>query len=205
MTAVTRFRTAVALLVGAALLLTGCKDVDQPAGGPQRGAAAAPQGVAAVAEGPHNAYDVLFLQMMIGHQRQGLEMLKLGKAKGVREDVVNLAGAIDVVEAEEVDRMKGWLTGWNEQATGSDDHSSHAAHGGQPATGEAEIKALRDASGADFETKFLNLLIAHQHNAVEMAQQLKANGQNSTVKQFAERIELSRTQQISQMLALVSG
>ena len=53
--------------------------------------------------------------------------------------------------------------------------------------------------------KFLNLLIAHQHNAVEMAQQLKTNSQNTTVKQFAERIELSRTQQIQQMLVLVSG
>ncbi|MET7423172.1 DUF305 domain-containing protein [Dactylosporangium sp. NPDC005555] len=194
-------RVLLAALVASALLLTGCKDV----GAPAAPAAAVPQGVAAVAEGPHNAYDVLFLQMMIGHQRQGLEMLKLGKTKGVREDVVNLAGAVDVTEAEEVDRMTGWLTGWNEQATGSDDHSSHAAHGGQAATGEEQLQALRDASGADFEMKFLNLLIAHQHNAVEMAQQMRTNGQNTTVKQFAERIELSRTQQIQQMLVLVSG
>jgi uncharacterized protein (DUF305 family) len=195
-TAVTR--ALLAVLAATAILLTGCKDINQPAAAPQ-------QGVAAVAEGPHNAYDVIFLQMMIGHQRQGLEMLRLGKTKGVREDVVNLAGAIDVTEAEEVDRMTGWLTGWDEQATGTDDHSSHAGHGGRPATGEEQIKALRDASGADFEMKFLNLLIAHQHNAVEMAQQLKANGRNATVKQFAERIELSRTQQIQQMLVLVSG
>ncbi|MDG6104178.1 DUF305 domain-containing protein [Dactylosporangium aurantiacum] len=199
MSAMTRFRGAGAVLLAAVVLLAGCKDVNRPAAAP------APQGVAAVAEGPHNAYDVLFLQMMIGHQRQGLEMLRLGRAKGVREDVVNLAGAIDVTEAEEVDRMTGWLTGWNEPATGTDDHSGHATHGGQPATGEEQLKALRDASGADFETKFLNLLIAHQHNAVEMAQQLKTNGQNATVKQFAERIELSRTQQIRQMLVLVSG
>ncbi|GAA4256176.1 DUF305 domain-containing protein [Dactylosporangium darangshiense] len=46
----------------------------------------------------------------------------------------------------------------------------HAAHGGRPATGPEEIKALQDAPGQDFGTKFLNLLIAHQHNAVELAQ-----------------------------------
>jgi uncharacterized protein (DUF305 family) len=194
---VTRVRAVAAVLLAAVVLLTGCKDLNAPV-------AAVPQGVAAVAEGPHNAYDVMFLQMMIGHQRQGLAMLKLGKDKGVREDVVNLAGAVDVTEAEEVDRMTGWLTGWNEPATGGDP-DLHAAHGGQPATGDEQIKALQDASGTDFETKFLNLLIAHQHNAVEMAQQLKANGQNTTVQQFAERIELSRTQQIKQMLVLVSG
>ncbi len=199
MNAVTRLRAAGAGLLAAVVLLAGCKDVNRPAATP------AAQGVAAVAEGPHNAYDVLFLQMMIGHQRQGLEMLRLGRTKGVREDVVNLAGAIDVTEAEEAERMTGWLTGWNEPATGTDDHSGHATHGGRPATGEEQVKALRDASGADFETKFLNLLIAHQHNAVEMAQQLKTNGQNAIVKQFAERVELSRTQQIQQMLVLVSG
>ena len=43
------------------------------------------------------------------------------------------------------------------------------------------------ATGADFETKFLNLLIAPQHNAVELAQQLATTGQNPTVKQLAER------------------
>jgi hypothetical protein len=106
---VTRVRHVAAVLFVAVVLLTGCKDVSAPA-------AATQAGFEAVAEGPHNAFDVNFLQMMISHQRQGLEMLKLGKDKSVREDVVNLAGAIDVTEAEEVERMTNWLTGWNEKA-----------------------------------------------------------------------------------------
>ncbi|WP_433059121.1 DUF305 domain-containing protein [Dactylosporangium sp. CS-033363] len=170
---------------------------------------AASQGIAeadaVTAAGPHNDFDVMFLQMLIAHQQQGLQMLKLGQQKGVREEVVDLAGAIDVVEAEEVRTMQRWLQAWNVPQTDITDPAIHAAHGGQPATGPEEIKALQDATGADFETKFLNLLIAHQHNAVELAQQLAAHGANATVKQLAERVQLSRTQQIKQMLALAAG
>lgn len=192
-------RAAVALLT-AVVLLAGCGTPARQAH--QDGVAPA---TAVTASGPHNAFDVMFLQMMIGHQRQGLQMLQLGKQKAVREDVVNLAGAIDVTEAEEVQTMTRWLTAWNEPLVEVSDPAMHAAHGGRPATGADEIAALRAASGADFEMKFLNLLIAHQHNAVEMAQQLAVNGQNPTVKELAERIQLSRTQQIKQMLTLVSG
>jgi uncharacterized protein (DUF305 family) len=142
---------------------------------------------------------------MIAHQQQGLQMLKLGKEKGVREEVVDLAGAIDVTEAEEVQTMQRWLKAWNVPQTDVADPAVHAAHGGRSATGPEEIKALQDATGADFETKFLNLLIAHQHNAVELAQQLSSTGRNETVKQLAERIELSRTQQIKQMLTLAGA
>jgi uncharacterized protein (DUF305 family) len=191
-------------LAAAAALLSGCGS--RPAAVPPL---AVSQGIAeadaVTAAGPHNDFDVMFLQMMIAHQQQGLQMLRLGEQKGVREEVVDLAGAIDVVEAEEVRTMQRWLQAWKVPQTDITDPAVHAAHGGRPATGPEEIQALRDASGADFETKFLNLLIAHQHNAVELAQQLATTGQNVTVKQLAERVRLSRTQQIKQMLALAAG
>ncbi|GAA2395664.1 DUF305 domain-containing protein [Dactylosporangium salmoneum] len=191
-------------LLAAALLLTGCGKTVQPAPGTAAQAGIA-EANAVAASGPHNDFDVMFLQMMIAHQQQGRQMLKLGEQKAVREDVIDLAGAIDVTEAEEVQTMQRWLKAWNVPQTDVTDPAVHAAHGGHPATGPEEIKALQDATGQDFETKFLNLLIGHQHNAVELAQQLATTGQNPTVKQLAERIQLSRTQQIKQMLGLVGG
>jgi uncharacterized protein (DUF305 family) len=199
-------RRLLIALAAAAALLSAC---GQPAAGPPLDAGPGSQGIAeanaVTASGPHNEFDVMFLQMMISHQQQGLRMLKLGQQKAVREDVIDLAGAVDVVEAEEVRTMQRWLQAWNVAQTDVTDPALHAAHGGQPATGPEEIKALQDATGTDFETKFLNLLIAHQHNAVELAQQLATTGQNVTVKQLAERVQLSRTQQIKQMLTLAAG
>jgi uncharacterized protein (DUF305 family) len=198
-------RLIAALTVCAALLLTACgRPAVAPAQAPPATEAIA-EANAVTADGPHNDFDAMFLQMMIAHQQQGLQMLALGRQKAVREDVVDLAGAIDVTEAEEVRTMQRWLNAWNVPQTEITDPALHAAHGGRPATGPEEIKALQDATGQDFETKFLNLLIAHQHNAVELAQQLSTTGQNKTVQQFAERIELSRTQQIKQMLTLAGG
>jgi uncharacterized protein (DUF305 family) len=197
-------RRLVATLAASVLLLAGCGGTSTPP--------AATEGIAEAsavsASGPHNDFDTMFLQMMIAHQQQGREMLRLGTQKAVREDVAALAGAIDVTEAEEVRTMQRWLKAWKAPEVppaGGADPALHAAHGGRPATGPQQIQALRDATGADFETKFLNLLIAHQHNAVEMARQLATTGQNETVKQLAERVQLARTQQIKQMLTLVSG
>jgi uncharacterized protein (DUF305 family) len=170
---------------------------------------AATQGIAeadaVTAAGPHNDFDVMFLQMMIAHQQQGLQMLRLGEQKAAREELVDLAGAIDVTEAEEVRTMQRWLKAWNVPPSDITDPAMHAAHGGRPATGPEEIQALQAATGPDFETKFLNLLIAHQHNAVELAHQLATTGQNESVEQLAQRIELSRTQQIKQMLTLAGA
>ncbi len=196
-------RRLILALAAAALLLSGCGQAAPIV--PEAATQGIAEANAVTAAGPHNDFDVMFLQMMIAHQQQGLEMLRLGEHKGVREDVVDLAGAIDVTEAEEVRTMQRWLKAWNVPPTDITDPAVHAAHGGRSATGPEEIKALQDATGADFETKFLNLLIAHQHNAVELAQQLSTTGQNDTVKQLAERIELSRTQQIKQMLTLAGA
>nr|BFE61862.1 DUF305 domain-containing protein [Dactylosporangium thailandense] len=195
-------RLVIAVLLLFAVTACGAKPTPVPELSASQGIAEAD---AVTAAGPHNDFDVMFLQMMIAHQQQGRQMLKLGQQKGVREEVVDLAGAIDVVEAEEVRTMQRWLQAWNVPQTEVSDPALHAAHGGRPATGPEEIQALQDATGADFETKFLNLLIAHQHNAVELAQQLATTGQNVTVKQLAERVQLSRQQQIKQMLALAAG
>ncbi|WP_432988481.1 DUF305 domain-containing protein [Dactylosporangium sp. CA-233914] len=197
-------RRLILALAAAALLLGGCGGTAELPSVP-----AAVEGIAeadaVTADGPHNDFDVMFLQMMIAHQQQGLQMIKMGERKAVRQEVIDLAGAIDVTEAEEVRSMQRWLKAWNVPQTEITDPAGHAAHGGRPATGPEEIKALQDATGTDFETKFLNLLVAHQHNAVELAQQLATTGQNTTVKQLAERVQMSRTQLIKQMLVLAGG
>ncbi len=72
-------------------------------------------------------------------------------------------------------------------------------------TGAEEIAALRKAKGSTFETAFLNLFVAHQHNAVEMARLEETRGVNAAARAFAERVRLSRTDQIRQMLPLLDS
>ncbi|WP_155372459.1 DUF305 domain-containing protein [Catellatospora vulcania] len=152
-----------------------------------------------------NSTDVMYLQMMVAHHTQGLELVKLARTRGTSEEVAQLAGAIEVTQTTELEVMQGWLTGWGEPTTAGHDPNAHASHGGLPITGADEMAALRKATGGQFQTTFLNLLIGHQHNAVEMARMETDSGLNEKVKDLANRISLSRTEQIKQMLGLVAA
>jgi uncharacterized protein (DUF305 family) len=124
-----------------------------------------------------NATDVMFVQMMLPHHRQGLQIVRMAKDREPREEVRILAAAIDTTQSAEVDMMMGWLRAWQQPETPADPHA-HDAHGGVPETSLAAIAALQKATGTDFDRRFLD------------------------TKDFAKRIDQSRTAQIKQMLHL---
>jgi uncharacterized protein (DUF305 family) len=188
------------VLISAALLLGACGTA------PETSANKAVEAKAAVqAEGSHNDTDVMYLQMMVAHHEQGLEMVRLAEKNAKRAEIRTLAQAVDATQSDEVEMMTGWLKQWNAPTTVDHAPSAHADHGGLPATGPEEIAALKKAKGAKFETTFLNLFVAHQHNAVEMAKLETDQGSNAEAKAFAERVSASRADQIQQMLQLMNS
>ncbi|GID94960.1 hypothetical protein Adi01nite_43720 [Amorphoplanes digitatis] len=187
-------------MIAAALLLGACGTT--PAAPP---ATVVATEAALQAGGAHNDTDVMYLQMMVAHHEQGLEMVRLAEKGASRAELKTLAKAIDVTQSDELKLMTGWLGQWSKPTTVDHAPSAHADHGGLPATGPEEIAALRKAKGAKFETAFLSLFVAHQHNAVEMAKMETTQGSNTEAKALAERVRLSRTDQIRQMLKLMNS
>ena len=186
------------LIVVAALALGGC--------GTDAGADDDTKVTAAVQAGAtFNDTDVMYLQMMVAHHEQGLEMVRIAEGQATKPELVTLVKAVDVTQADEVTLMKGWLDGWAKPVTVDHAPSAHADHGGLPATGPEEMKALREAKGSAFESTFINLFVAHQHNAVEMANMERAGGANDETKAFAERVRESRTDQVKQLLTMLNG
>ena len=169
-----------------------------PAGGPT-----APPGFAGRQAGSFNPTDVMFLQMMIPHHGQGLEMARLAEDRATRAEVRTLAAAIDTTQAAEVQTMSGWLRTWGQPPTVG--AGAHAAHGGMPETSAREIASLERAAGADFERRFLNMMIAHQDDAIQLARMEASGGIHPQAKDLALRIDRSRSAQISQMLKLLAA
>ena len=195
-------RLHATVVLAAALLVAGCGTApDVPAGGAAAtSAAAAP---ASATPDTFNDTDVMFLQMLGPHHTQGIEIVKIGAERSTRAEIRTLADAIRVTQAEEVTRMSGWLKGWKQPATA--DAAAHAAHGGMPGTSEKEIAALRKKQAAEFDRDFLNTLIAHQDDAVQLARMETASGENPQAKAFAKQVDQSRSAQIKQMLALLDA
>jgi len=154
-------------------------------------------------DGAHNAVDVMFAQMMGPHHRQGIEIVGLAANRAASAEVRILAAAIATTQAAEADTMASWLRAWGKPATAA--ANEHAAHGGMPGTSQAELAALKRATGTDFDRTFLNMMIAHQDDAIQMARSEAASGVNPQATALAKRIGQSRSAQITQMLALLHG
>ena len=184
-------RRTVLLAVLSALALAGC--VAPPAD-------SAPSAPAPASTG-FNETDVMFLQMMVPHHHQGIAIVRLAAERADRPEVTILAAAIESTQTSEAAEMAQWLQNWSQPATA--DPAAHAAHGGMPGTSEAEISQLRGVTGAEFERVFLNMMIAHQDDAVQLARMEVAGGVNAPARDFAQRIDQSRTAQINQMLTLL--
>jgi uncharacterized protein (DUF305 family) len=143
----------------------------------------------------------MFLQMMVPHQGQGVRLVRMARGRPVRPEVATLAAAIETTQLSEIQimaaRLRAWKRPQNAPAHG------HAAHGGIPETTDVELKALARAPAGRFEHEFLNLLIAHQDDAVQLARMETSGGQDPWTRRLAVNVDRSRSAQITRMLALL--
>ncbi|TDD40239.1 DUF305 domain-containing protein [Actinomadura sp. KC06] len=185
---------ALALLVACALLVFA--QCGAAGGSPSGGSAPASRG----GDG-FNSDDVMFLQMMLPHQEQGVKLVRLAKRHPVSPEVKTLAAAIETTQVAEAREMQQRLREWRRPLR-ADSHE-HAAHGGMPETTDAELAALERTPPDQFERQFLNLLIGHQDDAVQMARLETGRGEDGWTRRLAERVDRSRSAQIEQMLAIL--
>ncbi|MGH3759267.1 DUF305 domain-containing protein [Actinophytocola sp.] len=187
-------RRLAAVLTGL-LLLAGC-------GGTLGGTTGTVETAPPLA-GTFNDTDVMFLQMLIPHHEQGIELAGIAAARASAGGVRDLAAAVEATQNDELADMREWLRAWNQPLAADPDPRAHAGHGGMPATDPKVIAALRRIpAGPDFDRMFLNLLTAHQHGAVELARMQVRAGKYQEATDLAARIVESRTAQIRQMARL---
>ncbi|HEU5111477.1 MAG TPA: DUF305 domain-containing protein, partial [Micromonosporaceae bacterium] len=97
-------RAVLGLIAAAVLLLAACSS-------PARPASFAPATNQSVQDG-FNAGDVMFLQMMVPHHRQGLVIVGLAAGRATSPAVHTLAAAIETTQADELATMSDWLRQW---------------------------------------------------------------------------------------------
>ncbi|GII96994.1 DUF305 domain-containing protein [Sinosporangium siamense] len=192
-----------------ALLLTGCGAHSSASGhGAASGHGPAAVSVALPAEpGPaaestsYNDADVMFLQMLIPYNTQGVEIAKLAESRGVSGEVKKLTASIVGTHNEEIVTAAGWLKGWNKPMTAPVDEHKH--HGGMPGLTADELAKVKGAPDEGFEEKLVNTLIAHHDDAVQMARAASADGSNPEVKGLARKVESLRSTQVKVMLKVL--
>ncbi|MFE9738675.1 DUF305 domain-containing protein [Streptomyces sp. NPDC006477] len=148
-------------------------------------------------ESPNSA-DFRYAQMMIVHHRQALTMTSLAPQRAGSTGVRKVAERIAAAQQPEIGAMEGWLknNGGPREQPGHDHHSMPGM-----AT-EEQLKELRNARGAAFDTLFLKLMITHHEGAVTMAAEVLSEGNNVLVEEMANDVIAQQTSEINRMRSL---
>ncbi|MPZ67155.1 MAG: DUF305 domain-containing protein [Pseudonocardiaceae bacterium] len=174
----------------AALALTACGGGD----GAQSGG-----------EQDHNQADVTFLQGMIPHHDQAIEMSQLAEDRTDSEQLLELASEIEGAQGPEIETMTSLLEefGADVPSTGMGgmDHSSMG--GMQGMMSPQQMEGLEQLSGREFDQAFLQMMIEHHQGAITSSETVLQEGQNPAVDDLAGQIIEAQQAEIEEMSAML--
>ena len=151
--------------------------------------------------------DVLFMQGMIAHHAQAIYMSRLATSRGANPRLLKLAIKIDQSQRTEIRLMQDWLVANKQTAPDSNSFRTMMMPG---MLTPAQLTELENTKGADFDRKYLELMIKHHEGALSMVADLFATplaGQDVDVSVFANDVQVVQTAEIDlmhQMLADLS-
>jgi len=177
-----------------------------------------------IADNRYSDDDVAFMQGMILHHAQAVEMANLVDERTNTQAIRDIAGRIKASQGDEIEFMRDWLTergqtapdpaaghsmaAMDHSAHAGMDHSAHGAGHGQMAgmATPEQLAALRAASGPEFDRQFLNLMIAHHEGALTMVTDLlerSGSAYDPVLFRFTNDITNEQTAEINRMSLLL--
>ena len=150
------------------------------------------------AAGDLSSDDIMFLQMMIPHHQQAIDMSDLALTKSSDSELLALAKDIRDGQGAEIVKMKAWLAGAN---AGMDPgHSMGDSMGGM--LSDSELAALKAATGKSFDLLWLKGMTGHHDGAIDMAAMIE-DAENAEIKSFGQAIVSAQSAQNKQMAAMI--
>ena len=123
-----------------------------------------------LADASYAPADAMFMQGMIVHHQQAVDMAALVADRTNNEKITAIAGRIDASQADEIKFMTEWLSERGEPlAMEGMGHAHHTMMG--MATPE-QMAQLAASNGTAFDRLFLQLMIAHHQGAIDMVDEL---------------------------------
>jgi uncharacterized protein (DUF305 family) len=203
-------RAVAALAVLAALAGGACGAGEDPVVEAPTGAESSgdSSGQSSAAATDLNEADITFLQGMVPHHEQAIEMAQMASSRAASQEVRDLAERIEGAQDPEITQMNALLQQAGVDTSGGS--GGHDAHGGsrmvehEGMMSEDQMAALENAMGPDFDKLFLTSMIEHHEGAVSTSEAVLKAGSSPEVKELARAILEAQRTEISEMQALLS-
>ncbi|MDI6624921.1 MAG: DUF305 domain-containing protein [Brevundimonas sp.] len=161
--------------------------------------------------------DVRFMQHMIVHHAQAVEMVALMETRAASETVRRMGDRIAQSQAAEMALMEEWLTGRGLPIAAADPHAGHHGPGHGAADpnlplmpgmlSPARMAALAAATGPAFDRLFLEGMIQHHQGALGMVEALLDDpeaAEDPMLSDFASSVTADQSAEILRMQSILS-
>ncbi len=194
--------TAIALILGVSLMVAGY--------GTQTGAQN--QTGSQMSDMP---YDLHFIDMMMMNHRQGTAMARLAERKGSTPALRAFANKTADDQEKELLELKKhrdhWYAGAPEmdhsqmmaQMPGMADHGNMKT--GMKMDMQGDIAKLQAASGKQFDSLFLDMMIPHHQMAIDMAKEATTKAEHAEIKEMARLTVIKQQKEVAEMNRLKGG
>jgi uncharacterized protein (DUF305 family) len=200
-------------LFAATLLAAGAAPADSPIVQPGAPGEASRELTAdeavAIANSSYSPADVQFMQDMIPHHHQALEMAALVADRTNRQELIDVAGRINASQNDEIEFMQEWLAERGEQVPEPTAHDAmHMSHEMAGMATPEQMAELAASQGSDFDRLFLQLMITHHEGAVTMVEELLEQpgaAYDPVLFEFTNEVTNSQSTEIERMNVLLVG
>lgn len=162
--------------------------------------------------------DVRFMQGMIPHHQQALQMTALVKQHATTDAVRQMALRMEISQRDEIELMSTWLRERDQpvempmgdmggmSGMGGMNHMVNGLHVMPGMLTAEQMEALTNARGLEFDRLFLEGMIQHHQGAIDMVATLfntSGAAQESTVFKFAEDVDADQQMEIDRMRGIL--
>ncbi len=160
---------------------------------------------------PLSTKDIEFMQGMIMHHAQAVEMTALIEARTDNKELRLLGARISQSQSDEMNFMKRWLENRGEPTEmemddmEGMDHGSHSHLMPGMLSGK-QMAALRRARGPEFDRLFLEGMIQHHKGALVMVKEMfdtAGSGQDAELFNFATDVDSGQRAEIKIMQTML--
>lgn len=172
----------------------------------------------------HTAADTRFMQHMIVHHQQAVDMVALLEGRTTHPGVIAMGARIARSQDDEIAMMREWLMVRGEAVDADDLHDHHHHHGGHSGhdhhhadpgdiavmpgmLSPNQMAALEAAEGAEFDRLFLEGMIYHHQGALDMVDELLTHpgaAEDVMMSEFVGHVVADQAAEILRMQSMLS-
>ena len=154
-------------------------------------------------------YDLHFIDMMIMHHEEGIEMAQIAQTKARNAKVKAFATKTAADQQKDIEALQAhrnhWYAGKPPMDRAMMESMMQTMHPGMQMDMEDTRRKLMATEGTAFDRLFLDTMIHHHQMAIGMAKDATTKGEHAEIKDLARKALVKQTSEIAEMNRLKGG